>query len=126
MNSKKIVGFMSLLGLLLSVQTALAASVAVQEMAGVLVHLEHFPSDAEKTKLKGIVDNKSSTEQERVLATAISNLKHKATAEDKDKLKHLMDDTTTPAEVRELAGVVLNISHMPSAEDKGKLEKLMK
>ena len=126
MTSKKMLCLVSLFGLMLGAQSALAASAAVREMAGIMVHLEHYPSDAEKVKLKGIVDNKGSTGQERVLATAISNLKHKAAAEDKDKLKQVMDDTAAPAEVRELAGIILNMSHMPSAADKGKLEKMMK
>ncbi|MEO8332223.1 MAG: hypothetical protein ABI479_07290, partial [Gallionella sp.] len=125
-TSKKMLCLVSLLGLMLGSQSALAASAAVREMAGIMVHLEHYPSDAEKAKLKSIVDNKGSTEQERVLATAISNLKHKAAASDQDKLKHVMDDASAPAEVRDLAGIVLNISHMPSAADKGKLEKMMK
>ncbi len=126
MTSKNILCVVSVLGLMLGAQTALAASAAVKEMAGIVMHLNHFPSDAEKVKLKGIVDNKGSTGQERVVATAISNLKHQAAAEDKDKLKQVMDDAAAPAEVRDLAGIVLNINHKPSAADKGKLEQMMK
>lgn len=126
MTSKKMLCLVALLGLMLGAQSALAASAAVREMAGIMVHLEHHPSDAEKVKLKGIVDNKGSTGQERVLATAIANLSHSAAAEDMDKLKKVMGDAAAPAEVRELAGIILNISHKPSAADKGKLEKMMK
>ncbi len=126
MKSRMLLCFVSLLGLMLGAQSALAASAAVREMAGIMVNLEHHPSDAEKVKLKGIVDNKGSTGQERVLATAIANLSHSVAAEDKDKLKQVAGDAAAPAEVRELAGIILNISHKPGAADKGKLEKMMK
>ncbi len=126
MTSKNILCVVSVLGLMLGAQTALAASAAVKEMAGIVMHLEHYPSDAGKVKLKGIVDNKGSTEQERVLATAIVNLQHKAAVEDVDKLKKVMGDAAAPAEVKELAGILLNINHKPSAADKTKLEQMMK
>ena len=126
MKSKNLLCLVAMVGLMLGAQSALAASAAVREMAGILVHLEHYPNDAEKAKLKGIVDNKGSTEQERVLATAISNLKHHAADADVGKLKKVMGDAAAPAEVRDLAGIVLNLSHMPSAADKSKLEQMMK
>ncbi len=126
MTSKNILCVVSVLGLMLGAQTALAASAAVKEMAGIVMHLDHFPSAAGKVKLKGIVDNKGSTEQERVLATAISNLEHQVAAKDKDKLKQVMNDAAAPAEVKELAGIILNINHKASAADKTKLEQMMK
>ena len=113
-------------GLMLGAQSALAASAAVREMAGIMMHLEHYPSDAEKTKLKAIVSDKGSTDDERVIAAAMTNLKHRAAAGDADKLKKVMGDMSAPAEVRDLAGIVLNMSHMPSAEDKSKLQMMMK
>ncbi len=126
MTSKNILCVVSVLGLMLGAQTALAASAAVKEMAGIVMHLNHFPSDAGKVTLKGIVDNKGSTEQERVLATAIANLQHQPAAGDVDKLKKVMNDAAAPAEVKELAGIILNINHKASAADKGKLEQMMK
>jgi hypothetical protein len=125
MKSRILLCLVSLAGLLLAAQPALAASAAVREMAGIMVHLSHYPSDAEKAKLQGIVDSPDSTGPERVLAGAIMNLKHKARAEDKDKLKQLADDAAAPAEVRDLAGIVMNINHKPSGDDKRKLEKMM-
>jgi len=126
MNSRIFLCFAAMAGLMLGAQSALAASQAVREMAGIIVHLEHYPSSDEKGKLKSIADNMASTAQERVLARAIMNLKHKAADEDKDKLKQVMNDAAAPAEVRDLAGIILNMSHMPSAADKSKLEQMMK
>ena len=117
---------LSVVGLMLGAQAAPAASAAVRDMAGIMMHLEHYPSDADKAKLKAIVDDKGSTEQERVIATAITNLNHKVAAGDADKLKKVVGDMSAPAEVRDLAGIVLNINHMPSAADKSKLQMLLK
>jgi hypothetical protein len=126
MKSRYLLYLVSMVGLLLGAQSALAASMAVREMAGIVVHLAHYPSDAEKAKLQGIVDSRDSTGPERVLAGAIMNLKHKARAADKDRLRLLVNDAAAPAEVRDLAGIVMSINHKPSAEDKRKLEKMMK
>ncbi len=126
MKSRFLLVLLSVVGLMLGAQSALAASSAVREMAGIVMHLEHYPSDAEKARLKAIAADKDSTGQERVIATAIANLKHQVAAGDVDKLKKVAGDMSAPAEVRDLAGIVLNISHMPSSADKSKLEVMMK
>ncbi|HXU93781.1 MAG TPA: hypothetical protein VFP33_09010 [Gallionella sp.] len=126
MKSRFLLVLLSVVGLMLGAQSVLAASAAVREMAGVVMHLEHYPSDTEKAKLKAIAADKGSTEQERVIATAIANLRHEVAAGDADKLRKVTGDMSAPAEVRELAGIVLNISHTPSAADKRKLEAMMK
>jgi hypothetical protein len=126
MNSKHLFVLLSVAGLMLGAQPALAASTAVREMAGIVMNLNHYPSDAEKAGLRSIVSDKGSTEQERVIATALSNLEHKVAAGDAEKLKQVMNDMSAPAEVRDLAGIVLKISHKPSKEDKRKLETIVK
>ena len=68
MKSKHLFVLLSAAGLMLGAQSALAASVAVREMAGIVMNLKHYPSDAQKTELKAIVANKDSTEQERAIA----------------------------------------------------------
>ncbi|BBJ00581.1 hypothetical protein FGKAn22_22730 [Ferrigenium kumadai] len=126
MKSRFLLVLLSVAGLMLGAQSALAASAAVREMAGIMMHLEHYPSDAEKVRLNAIAADKGSTGQERVIATAIGNLRHEVAAGDADKLRKVTGDMSAPAEVRDLAGIVLNISHMPSAADKRKLEAMMK
>ena len=126
MISKKMWCLLSLLGLMLGAQSALAASTAVREMAGILLHLEHYPSAEDKVKLHSITINKASTNQEQVLATSISNLQHQVAEVDKDKLKHVVDDAAAPKEVREMATIILNIKHFPGEADKAKLEQMMK
>ncbi len=116
---------LALSGLLVSV-TAQASSVAVKEMAGIMSHLEHYPSKAEIQTLKGIILNKDNSPQERVVATAISNLKHHVADEDRDVLKQVANDGSAPAELRDLAGIVVGINHMPSAAEKARLEAMMR
>lgn len=126
MKSKYLLVLLSVVGLMLGSQSALAASAAVREMAGIVVHLNHYPSDTEKARLKALAADKASTEPERVIATAIANLEHKVTGGDEDKLRKVTGDMSAPAEVRDLAGIVLNINHKPSTADKGRLETMAK
>lgn len=126
MKSKHLWVMLSVAGLMAGAQPALAESAVVRDMAGVMMNLNHYPSDAEKTRLKAIAADKGSTEQERVIATAISNMEHKVAAGDMEKLRQVMNDMSAPAEVRDLAGIVLNTSHKPSKEDKRKLEMMAK
>ena len=112
--------------MMLVVQPVLAATGAMREMAGIVIKLEHFPSAAEKSRLKELASSKESTEQEKVVANAIANLSHTVADADIPKLKQVMGDATASAEVRDLAAIILNISHKPSAADKGKLQQMMK
>jgi len=101
-------------------------SKAIQEMAEIMIHLNHHPSDSEKGSLKNIIKNDSTTDWERVLAKAVLNLKHKATASDKKKLNGIMEDQSAPTAVRDLAGIIYNLNHKPTGGDKEKLGKMMK
>ena len=86
--------------------------------------LNHYPRDAEKGTLKGIVDGKAS-DAEKALATAMINLQHAATAADKKKLNALIADKNTADPVRALAKVIVNLNHQPSGADKKVLKDLM-
>lgn len=97
---------------------------AVQTMSGILVKLNHFPTDAEKITLQQIADNKTTTAHERVVAQAMINLKHKVSADDKTKLDALLSDKSAPESVKTLATIIVNLNHAPSDADKEKLKKL--
>ena len=109
---------------LLSAPVGGAETKAVETMAGILMKLNHFPSDADKQALKTIVDDKQTTVHERAVAQALLNVQHKVAADDKAKLDALMKDKTVPESVRTLAGVISNLNHTPSDTDKEKLKKL--
>jgi hypothetical protein len=126
MKNKYLWILLSIASLMLGAQSAQAASAAVREMAGIMMHLNHYPSDAEKVRLKAIAADAGSIVQERVIAAAITNLEHRVAADDADKLKKVAGDMSVSAEVRELAAILLSINHRPSGADKKKLEMMMK
>jgi hypothetical protein len=104
--------------------SALQSSPNVKTMAGVLATLNHFPGDAEKAKLEGIVKSESATAAEKTVAQAMINLQHTVAAADKPKLDALIKDQATPASVRTLAEILVRLNHAPSAADKAELTKL--
>jgi hypothetical protein len=104
--------------------TNAAESKAVQAMAGILLHLQHFPSDADKQSLKQITEDKSATEDERTLAQALTDVKHTAAAADTAKLEAMVKDDKAPSSVKTLASIILSLKHMPSESDKEKLKAL--
>ena len=109
---------------LVAIQSAIAASDAVKTMAGIMMGLNHYPSDSEKATLKGIVDGDAS-DAEKACATAMINLQHSASAADKEKLGKIIADDSTPGPVRAMAKVIVNLNHMPSGDDKKVLKELM-
>jgi hypothetical protein len=105
-------------------QTANADDAAIGTMAGIMIGFNHFPSDADKTKLQAIADSSESSEAEIVVATAIANIQHQATASDKDKLNAIVANEQTSDSLRELASVIVATNHSPSAADIEKLEMI--
>ena len=108
----------------LGIQSAMAASDAIKTMAGIMMGLNHYPSDAEKKTLKGIISGDASV-AERILAASIINLQHAVTATDKENLEKLIKNDSTDGPVRALAKVIINLNHKPSAADKKVLKELM-
>ena len=98
---------------------------AVQKMAMIMHRLKHFPSPQSKDILKDIIENKTTTERERDLATAIMNLNHRALMDDKVKLKKIMENQSASADERDLANIIYNLDHRPTKNDKMRLEKMM-
>lgn len=112
-----------ILGLVATVANA-AESKAVQTMAAILLHLQHFPSDADKQSLKQITDDKSATADERTVAQALIDVQHTVAAADRPKLEAIVNDGKAANSVKTLASILLNLKHMPSEGDKEKLKAL--
>src|SRR5215467_5234358 len=92
----------------------------VQTMAGILMNLQHFPTEAEKQTLKHIAEDKSATADERTVAGALANVQHTVAAADKPRLEAIVKDDKASSSVKTLASVLLGLKHMPSASDKEK------
>ena len=101
-----------------------AESKAVHTMAAILLHLQHFPGDADKQSLKQITDDMSATEDERTVAQALMDVKHTVSAADKPKLEAIVKNAKASSSVKTLASIILNLKHMPSESDKVKLKAL--
>jgi hypothetical protein len=97
---------------------------AVQTMAGILMRLNHFPSDPEKATLKTIVDDKAANDAERTVAQALINVQHKVAAADAPKLQALAKDPKASDSVKTLASVILALNHTPTDAEKEKLKKI--
>src|SRR5215469_1333573 len=111
------------LGVVAAVSNA-AESKAVQTMATILLHFQHFPSDADKQSLKQITEDKSATKDERTVAQALLDVQHTAAPADKPKLEAIVNDDKASSSVKTLASVVLTLKHTPSESDKEKLKAL--
>ena len=111
------------LGVLATVSNA-AESKAVHTMAGILLHLQHFPTDADKQSLKQITEDKSATQDERTVAQALMDVQHTVAAADKPKLEAIVGAAKAASSVKTLASIILGLKHMPTESDKEKLKAL--
>jgi len=118
-----VVSIVLLLGSVASLVNA-AESKAVQTMAGILLHLQHYPTDADKQSLKQIIEDKSATKDERTVAQALIDVQHTVAAADKPKLEAIVKNGKATSPVKTLAEIILKLNHMPSASDKEKLKAL--
>lgn len=99
---------------------------AMKQMATIMHRLKHFPSPQGKETLKKIIDNKSTSANERTLATAMMNLEHMAIPADKPKLQAIIDSAKATQDEKDLASIILNLNHRPTSADKKRLEQMMK
>jgi hypothetical protein len=97
---------------------------SVRAMANIMMHLNHYPSDAEKQQLANIAKT-SSSESVKVVATALINMEHSATDADKQKLQTVMNDPNADKNIKTLASIVRNVLHKPSSADKEQLQAMI-
>ena len=103
---------------------AAGVSSGVKQMAAVLLQMHHYPSKDEAAILRSIIDNKSSRENERIIANAILNVKHKAKSSDITALKTILNSKDATQNEKDLATSVVNLNHEPTLEDKVRLESM--
>ena len=98
---------------------------AIYQLAEIMHRLKHYPSPQGKRELQMIVQAKSTTNNERIIAKAMMNLEHEPAAEDIPFLKKVINDKKATHGEREIASIVMNLNHRPSSQDKSRLKKLM-
>jgi len=123
---KKIIGSLLVLPILLwmSVPVAFAGDATINTMSGIVMHLQHYPSNAEKQVLAKITQNNHATAGEKVLAGALMRMQHAVQGSDAAALRSLMSDKQASHNERELADILLGINHKPSSSDMRRLKTL--
>jgi len=125
MELHKVILSMVLLLIFSTSQTVFAGGTQSEKvMAKILVHLNHYPSDNEKTQLSHIL-KQSQSAHEKAVATAILNLEHSARSSDKKELKKVMNDSSVNPPLKDIAGVVYRLNHKPSSSDKKLLTAIL-
>ena len=113
-----------LIGWMLLSSPAAMASTAIQEIVNIILTVHHYPSNSEKATLQKIIDDSSTSKDERTIASALMNMRHTVTDFDKAKLLSIANDGTAPVADRKVADILAHIHHKASSEDKQELEKL--
>ena len=94
----------------------------VRAMASMLSSMQHLPSEEDKVKLQEILDQDSSTDNEKTLASAIMRIEHQSNPEDALSLDSIIESETASGSVINIAIVIKNFSHGVSDVDKRKLQ----
>ena len=123
MNGKYLLAPVMFILMLVSSPIALAGS-AIQEMASIMMTLHHFPTDSEKDTLKKIIDDSSTSQDERTIASALMHMHHTVTDDDRVKLMDIANNDKAPVADRKEAGILSHMEHKATANDKVELEKL--
>ena len=123
MNGKYLLAPVMFILMLVSSPIALAGS-AIQEMASIMMTLHHFPTDSEKATLQKIIDDSSTSQDERTIASALLHMHHTVTDDDRVKLMDIANNDKAPAADRKEAEILSHMEHKATANDKAELEKL--
>ena len=97
---------------------------SIKTMANIMIHLNHYPSDSEKSKLQTIADN-SKSQDIRIIAIAIKDLRHTPSSADKVQLQKVMDDKQASHELKQLASIVYHVHHHPNSDAKKQLSTMI-
>ena len=80
----------AVIGLFSQLSLAQGGGGALKEIADIVASINHFPSDANKTKLMAISDNGNLPQGLRDMATAVASINHSANAEGKEAMARLV------------------------------------
>ena len=113
-----------LLGWMFVASPVAMAGTAIQEMVGIMLTLHHYPSDSEKVTLQKIIDDSSTSQDERTIASALLHMRHTVTDDDKAKLMDIANNGSATVADRKVAEILAHIHHKASSEDKQELKML--
>jgi len=124
---RKTIGSLLVLPVLLwtAMPIASASDSAISTMAGIVMHLNHYPSDSEKQTLANIIQDEHATAGEKALAGALMRMRHSVQGSDAAALQDLTSNKQASHDERKLAEILLGITHHPSASDRQQLQSLL-
>lgn len=94
---------------------------ALLEIADILSGINHFPSDADKSRLMVIAQDDSLVQGVRDMATTVSAIQHFPNDAGKQAMADIMANTQAPEKAKTVASIIANFAHMVNAEDKARL-----
>jgi len=123
---RKIIGSLLVLPVLFwtAVPVASASDSAISTIAGIVMHLNHYPGSSEKQTLADITRDDHATAGEKALAGALMRMQHSVKGSDATALQDLASNKHASHDERELADILLGISHHPSSSDMRRLQSL--
>ena len=106
--------------------SSIEASKAINEIATILLDMEHYVVKDEKRHLKAMSKNQELPENIRTIARAIVNIQHKPLYEDIPKLEKIFRDDNAKVVEQELAYMVSKFRYKPSSKDAEILNSILK
>jgi len=103
---------------------AASADSTISQMATMVINLNHYPSEAEKKVLAGIVADEHASRGEKVIAGALMRMQHRVAGSDAEKLMQLESDESASGAERELAAILRGIAHHPTPADIERLKAI--
>jgi len=124
---KKGIGSLLILPVFLAgfVSQVFAGGSNVSTMAGIVMHLNHYPSAGEQKALDEIVNDKHATSGEKALAGALMRMQHRVGGADAARLRELIRDKHASKAEQTLADILLGIAHHPSGSDRQRLKAMI-
>lgn len=98
-------------------------TMAIEQIAEIMIEFENTPSDDDKITLDDIAQDIASTDNERVLATAIKNMDAKIRPADKGSIMKIFTSPSASEIERTLAKTLLRFDGKPSPQTQAKLSQ---
>ena len=105
--------------------TQAADTLAMEQMAEIMIELEAKPNEDAQLTLDDITQDNASTYNERLLAGAIKNIDKKIRPEDKPTMLKIWTSPAASETEREMAKILLRFDETPSDSTKASLSQLL-
>ena len=98
---------------------------ATRMIASVLVDLNHFPSESEKTGLLALAEDEGVGRAFRAVANALANMQHANSDSDKEIMGRIIASDQARPNAKLFAEILLEFNHMANDGTKSRLQNLL-